>query len=113
MQIWTEVLGPQHEKDRGWRLAIQIQQWVKSAHLKAPRGCLGTNFHGSCMLRLNRYYASKKSFVLFTPSSFLCVGINGKQMLESACKIKMFETVVALTTTVSNHADTLLIAVAP
>lgn len=29
-------------------------------------------------------------------------------MLESACKTEMFEAVVALTTTVSNHTDALL-----
>lgn len=38
VQVWTELLGPQHEKDQGFRLAIQIQQWVKPAGLKALRG---------------------------------------------------------------------------
>lgn len=34
-------------------------------------------------------------------------------MLESACKTEMFEAVVALTTTVSNHTDAPLVVVAP
>lgn len=58
-------------------------------------------------------YTTKKFFVLFTLSSFLCVGINGEQMLESACKTEMFETVVAQTTAFSNFVDTFLIAVTP
>lgn len=33
-------------------------------------------------------------------------------MFESACETEVFEAVVALTTTVLNHADTLLIAIA-
>lgn len=42
----------------------------------------------------------------------MCVGVNEKQMLESACETEMFETVVALTTTALNHVDALLIAIA-
>lgn len=55
----------------------------KSEDMKA---LWGNNFHGHGMLRLNCYYVSKKSFILFIPSSFPRVVINRKQVLESASK---------------------------
>lgn len=101
VKVQTELLGPWCEKDQACKLSIQMEKWVKFAGLR----CGGTNFHGSYMLRLNWCYASKKSLVIFTSSTLLCVGINGKQVLESACKKEKFANVAL--TTAPNHANTL------